>query len=362
MGEIMKLIHTGDIHYGMNPDADKPWGKERAADVKNSISVIVSECRKREVDLLLVSGDLFHRQPIMRDIKEVNYLFSTIPDVNVVIVAGNHDRISENSSIHSFPWADNVHYIKTSDISSIFLPDINTEVYGFSYENYEIRENKLAGIKAPDNGRINILLAHGGDLSHVPFDKNELGNAGFSYVALGHIHKPQVLVDNNVVYCGSPEPLDVTETGKHGFYYVEIDDISANVINLDFIPSASVQYISLVINVSTVSTNSELLMSVSEEINRRGVNNIYRIKIRGMRDPDIEFDLSVLQSKLKIAQIIDDSEPQYNFARLCADHPSDMIGFFIQQLHRPESGIIDKKALCYGVNALLHTTEERGQA
>lgn len=34
MGEIMKLIHTGDIHYGMNPDADKPWGKERAADVK----------------------------------------------------------------------------------------------------------------------------------------------------------------------------------------------------------------------------------------------------------------------------------------------------------------------------------------
>ena len=24
----MRFIHTGDIHWGMTPDADKPWGKE----------------------------------------------------------------------------------------------------------------------------------------------------------------------------------------------------------------------------------------------------------------------------------------------------------------------------------------------
>lgn len=356
----MKLIHTGDLHYGMNPDTNKPWSKERAADIKNSLSIIVNECKKRQVDLLLIAGDLFHRQPIIRDIKEVSYLFSTIPQVNVIITAGNHDRISENSAIHSFPWPDNVHYIKTPDISSVFLPDINTEIYGFSYYTYEIRENLLAGIKAPDNGRINILMAHGGDLSHVPFDKNELGRAGFSYVALGHIHKPQVLVENKVVYCGSPEPLDITETGRHGFYYAEIDDISAEVVKLEFIPSALVQYISLIINVSPASTNSELLMSISDEVNKRGLNNIYRIKIRGVRDPDIEFDLGIFQNKIKISQIIDDTEPQYNFAKLCADHPTDMIGFFIQEFYKPELSDVDKKALCYGINALLHTTEERG--
>ena len=30
----MKFIHTGDIHWGMCPDANKPWGKERAQAIK----------------------------------------------------------------------------------------------------------------------------------------------------------------------------------------------------------------------------------------------------------------------------------------------------------------------------------------
>ena len=25
----MKFIHTADIHWGMIPDSDKPWGKKR---------------------------------------------------------------------------------------------------------------------------------------------------------------------------------------------------------------------------------------------------------------------------------------------------------------------------------------------
>ena len=29
----MKFIHTGDFHYGMNPDSDKPWCRERAQDM-----------------------------------------------------------------------------------------------------------------------------------------------------------------------------------------------------------------------------------------------------------------------------------------------------------------------------------------
>ena len=100
-----------------------------------------------------------------------------------------------------------------------------------------------------------------------------------------------------MVYCGSPEPFDIIETGRHGFYYAEIDDISAEVVKLEFIPSARVQYISLIINVSPASTNSELLMSISDEVNKRGLNNIYRIKIRGVRDPDIEFDLGIFAER-----------------------------------------------------------------
>ena len=38
-----------------------------------------------------------------------------------------------------------------------------------------------------------------------------------------------------------------------------------------------------------------------------------------------------------------------------------MIVFFIRELDKPKLTTLDKKALYYGVSALLHTTEERGQ-
>ena len=61
----------------------------------------------------------------------------------------------------------------------------------------------------------------------------------------------------------------------------------------------------------------------------------------------------------QIAQIQDDSEPQYDFARLFAEHPGDMIGFFIRALQKDDMSPVEKKALFYGINALLKTTDER---
>ena len=55
-------------------------------------------------------------------------------------------------------------------------------------------------------------MLHGGDAKHVPFDRNALAASPFSYIALGHIHKPEVLLENRMAYAGSPEPLDMTET------------------------------------------------------------------------------------------------------------------------------------------------------
>ena len=159
----MKFIHTGDIHYGMKPDSNRPWGKERADAVKSSLQKIIDVAKKKEVDLLLIAGDLFHSQPFSRDLKEVNFLFSTIPDTKVVIIAGNHDCLRENNNILSFPWAKNVVYLSTPTISSVYFQDINTEIYGFSYHDREVKENIVSGLSIRENDRVKILLLHGGD-------------------------------------------------------------------------------------------------------------------------------------------------------------------------------------------------------
>ena len=356
----MKFIHTADIHYGMKPDSGKPWAKERQQAVKNSIETIVKECNAREVDCLFIAGDLFHRQPLLRDLKEINYLFSTIPQVRVVIIAGNHDRISENSLVLDFPWSENVYYITSPELDSIYFSDINTEVFGFSYHTKEIKDRLLDNVSAPRNNRINILLAHGGDVSHLPFDKDRLVKSGFSYIALGHIHKAEVFKDKLMAYCGSPEPLDINELGAHGFYYGEVSENSNSVSKLEFVPSSTLEYISLLIRVSEDTTNTELLRSVADEISKRGLEHIYKLSIIGSRDPDIVFEAEALTSKFRIAKIVDESEPVYDFAKLFSEHSSDMIGFYINELNRENISRLGKKALHYGVSALLKSMAKEG--
>ncbi|MCI9103335.1 MAG: DNA repair exonuclease [Lachnospiraceae bacterium] len=355
----MKFIHTGDIHWGMSPDSDKPWSRERSQAIRETFEEVIRQAKERDVDFLFIAGDLFHRQPLARELKEVNYLFSTIPSVHVVMIAGNHDRIRANSALMSFTWCPNVTFLMNEELDSAYFKDFNVEVYGFSYYTAEITEPKLNQTGITDNGRIQILLAHGGDNTHLPIDKNSLAASPFSYIALGHIHKPQVLLERRAAYCGSLEPLDKTETGAHGIFFGEIDSSSRLVTALEFIPMCQSQYISLAVNVTPKTTNMELASRISQEIQKRGLQHIYRFYIRGMRDPDISFDLDVLESRFRIVDIRDDSEPQYDFAQLFAEHPSDMIGFFIRALQKENMSQIEKKALYYGINALIKTKDER---
>ena len=357
----MKFIHTGDIHLGMSPDCDHPWSRERAQAIRETFEEIIRHARERDVDFLFITGDLFHRQPLARDLKEVNYLFSTIPSVRVVIIAGNHDRVRPNSALMSFTWCPNVTFLMSEEMDSVVFEDCNAQIYGFSYHTAEITEPRLNTLDIKDNGRIQILLAHGGDSRHLPIERSRLAQSPFSYIALGHIHKPQVLLDRRAAFCGSPEPLDKTETGPHGIFFGEISPVSRQVTALEFIPMSQAQYISLAVSVTPKTTNGELAARVSQEIQTRGLQHIYRFIIRGMRDPDIVFDLNVLESRFRIIEIVDSSEPQYDFAQLFAEHPGDMIGFFIRALQKENMSPVEKKALYYGINALLKTTDERSQ-
>ena len=53
----MKFLHTADIHWGMTPDGDKPWCKERTQAIKDTFAQIIDLARTREVDFLFISGD-----------------------------------------------------------------------------------------------------------------------------------------------------------------------------------------------------------------------------------------------------------------------------------------------------------------
>ncbi len=355
----MKFIHIADVHWGMRPDSGKPWARDRAQAIKDTFAAVISQAKTRGADCLLIAGDLFHRQPLQRDLKEVNYLFSTIPSTKVVLIAGNHDRIRANSALLSFQWCPNVTWIMEKSPTTIAFPELGLDITGFSYHTTEILDSLPQDLQPPNTPRIHILMVHGGDEKHIPIDKGLLSSSGFAYTALGHIHRPELSPDKRWAYPGSPEPLDRTETGQHGMVVGEINPSAHQVSTLEFIPLCQAQYISLIVHVTPATTNSELYERIFAEIQRRGSRHIYRLRLRGRRDPDISFELDALERRMQVAEIIDETEPQYDFGQLFAEHSGDMIGFYIRALQKEEMTPVEKKALFYGIDALLCTTDER---
>ncbi|MFQ7550492.1 MAG: metallophosphoesterase family protein [Blautia marasmi] len=140
------------------------------------------------------------------------------------------------------------------------LPELGTAVYGISYDRKEITDPLYHHIKPQRRQPIEILLAHGGDKNHIPFDRSVLERAGFSYAALGHIHKPEMLVKDKIAYAGALEPIDKNDLGPHGY----IKGIcSHGGVRAEFISAACRSYILLPVKVKENTTQFSLEQALS---------------------------------------------------------------------------------------------------
>ena len=353
-GNGMKFIHIADLHIGAKPDAVYPWGAEREKEIIHSFHKIIDICNEQEIELLLIAGDLFHRQPLIRELKEISYQFDKLKKTQVVFIAGNHDYISGRSNYTGFEWGERVHMLMEASLDSIYLEEINTEVYGLSYHSRFITEPLYDMARPGCEERINILLAHGGNEKDIPMDKKALQSSGFDYIALGHIHKPQIFNDR-MAYAGSLEPLDKTETGERGYILGEINkEYETSKISIQFIPASIREYKKLEFNIHPGITNGALLDLVQDKIRENGSNNIYLLRFTGIRDTDIIFHEEDFIRLGNILEVIDDTVPDYDFEALSQANQDNIIGFYIQGIkERTNQDEVGKKALYYGIEALL---------
>ena len=138
----MRFIHMADVHLGAVPDSGCPWSAFRENEIWETFVRVIDQIREEKIELLLIAGDLFHRQPLMRELKEVNYLFSTLKKTKVVFIIGNHDYLKVDSYYLDFPWSENVTCLRGKECESVVFEDLDTEVYGLSYHTREIKEPK----------------------------------------------------------------------------------------------------------------------------------------------------------------------------------------------------------------------------
>ena len=317
--------------------------------VRGALSRVVDLAAEQEADLLLIAGDLFHRQPLQKDLREVSFHLATIPNVRVVIIAGNHDHLSETSAWQEHEWPRNVTFLSSSEMSSVYFADINTEVHGLSYHRTEITRPLYDDLKAPRDGRIHILLAHGGDAFHSPISYTKLAASGFDYIALGHIHQPKVFKGTHMAFAGSPEPLNKTELGLHGCFSGEI---SPDGFTLRWHTLAENEYKEMAVPANVGMTQAEL-----EDLVRFGLAKdpkaIFTVKITGRHDADFSFDTEAVSLLGRIVDVKDLSEPDYNLDSLLTEHSNDLISHYIQALNTEDATPRMKKALYYGLRVLL---------
>ena len=267
----MLIIHTADIHIGVeNYSTPEPKTRtsSRLQDFLRSIDELVDYSIDNEADLVLICGDVYKsRNPTQTHQREFVKRISRLAreGIKVFLLAGNHDSPNvpgPATTLDIFPTLDienvqianelNTQIVQTRNgsIQIISLPWIRKGDF-MSLEKYNQLSNEKFNsaieekliedldkeIANLDSSMPSILASHVSvDLAKTSSEKsmtlgkdyllptNFLANPKLDYVALGHIHRHQILNDDPpVVYSGSLERIDFgEEKDSKGFCVIDI--------------------------------------------------------------------------------------------------------------------------------------------
>jgi exonuclease SbcD len=248
----IKLLHTSDWHIG------KQLHKvDLSEDMERFFNWLIAFIRDNQVDVLIMSGDLFDQaNPTQLDMKQYySFLEKMSPlKCHIVLTGGNHD----SSAVLNAP-KDLLQLLKIDviggapeSVAELFIEfkkdeqsvviaavpflrdrDIRKSVAGETYNDKieQIREglkvyfeNVNTHYKANYEGLPFVIMGHMFAQGALVSDSErdiQIGNqAGVDssifgdqaqYVALGHIHKPQEVGHPNIRYSGSPISMSFSE-------------------------------------------------------------------------------------------------------------------------------------------------------
>lgn len=273
----MKIVHFADLHIGIESYGriDSGTGlSTRVLDILTAFDNLVDYCIDSKVDLVLFCGDTYKsRDPSQTHQREFARRLKRLSEagITVFLLVGNHDlpnavnrataveifrtldvdnvyvgnefdiyKISTRSGpvqILALPWLKKSALLSREDIKNLSMDQINEKLEEIMTERIINLAEKL------DNDTPKIMAAHvsvssakSGSEKAMLVGRDPvllLGNIAlpvFDYVALGHIHRSQVLsIDPPVIYAGSLERLDFSDENKDkGFYEINIDRIDGN--------------------------------------------------------------------------------------------------------------------------------------
>ena len=271
----MLMLHTSDWHLGRSLHRADLRAAQAAF-----LDHLISTVRAEKVDVVLVAGDVYDRAvPPVDAVELCEDALLRLHDTGarIVLISGNHDSarrlgfgsgLLDKAGVHL-----RTHLAKLA--RPVLLEDAHgpVAVYGVPYAEPDAVRGELPGdikghagvlghavrsIHADADARgvrRRVVLAHAwvtggaaseserditvGGVGQVPADTF----AGFSYVALGHLHGQQTLA-GHLRYSGSPLPYSFSEAAhRKGSWLVELD--AAGTKRAELVPAPGYRRLSL---------------------------------------------------------------------------------------------------------------------
>ncbi len=253
----MRLLHTADLHIGKIVN-----DFSMLEDQKFILEQILNIAREREADGILLAGDIYDRAiPAGEAVLLLDDFLTKLSKagIKVYMISGNHDsaeRLSfaeallsrEGISIGSV-YRDAVPFFSCTDqwgeADIVLLPFIKPaqvgkttsmeavqtvlEKYWKTQTDEKKRRVLVTHYFVTDAGKEPELsdsetTIHIGGLDQVDVS----AFAGFDYVALGHIHKPQQIGEKPVYYAGAPLQYSFGEVNQtKSVLWIELEEKGA---------------------------------------------------------------------------------------------------------------------------------------
>ncbi len=323
----IKILHTADIHFdtpfsGLTPK-EALQSKE---ELKQVFETIIKICIEKEVDILLIAGDIFDNLSVNKTtLYFIKNCFERIQKIKVFISPGNHDPFNEKSFYSIVEWPENVHIFK-GQMENVVLGELNTVVWGAGFNTPHVNKSLLKEVKRVD-GYNNIMVIHGEITSsrdgndYNPITEDEIAKSNMDYVALGHRHKfSEVKKADNTYYSysGCPQGRGFDELEDKGIVFLELKD---GFVESKFIRTSIRNYYEREIDIKGCFGHNEIKNKIVNEIpNSHRKNNYYKIILKGQVSEEFTISEEILEELLKnefyFVKIIDRSEIELDINEL----------------------------------------------
>ena len=269
----MRILHFSDLHIGVENygQTDPETGlSTRLADFLSSLDEVVDYALTEDVDLVLLAGDAYKgRDPSQTHQREFAKRLARLSEAAIptFLLVGNHDlpnAVSRATAVEIFqtlqvpylqvgsnlqnysiptksgplqimavPWPRRSGILSREESRGLTIEEVRQAVQNRMTEAIYARAQALdPEIPAILTGHVTVNGATVGTERSMMLGQDhvllagDIGRPQVDYVALGHIHKHQILRNENpfMAYSGSLQRVDFSEEGDDkGFCVVDLD-------------------------------------------------------------------------------------------------------------------------------------------